>query len=489
MIDRIHPNTERHNLFTHHALESNETRAGTKTKLFQHLALGYLDDNTTIYYGGVFYTYDGKCYRPEIEPTIAFIRWCQSQNIASSNSIASNVVEQIKGYTVCSPAKYPDIPFFVEGEDDPKKYIPFQNGLLDIEKYLAGETKIVEHTPDLVSLYVLPYDFDPDATCRRWLNFLDEVFQGDEESIRLLQEWFGYCLTADVSLQKLMTFVGLPRSGKGTTARVLRDLIGCENVTAFDLYRLLDKFSMSALRAKQLAVVGEVELTAAREKARILEKLKSVTGNDPQIMECKGIDVKESAVLPTRFLISCNQMPHLHDVSGALEARMLLLKFNRTFAGNENPNLANELLPELSGIANWAIRGLSRLRNSSWSKPATSTEAKKAFRKESSIPLAFLQECCMVQADWLTPLTPDVEPLHDDGHTTRKDLAAVFRLWAQEEEIDATYHWFGRDVKAIIPQLGGEKRVTINGKRVRVVQGIAIKAEWRARVMDSRRKA
>jgi putative DNA primase/helicase len=124
-----------------------------------------------------------------------------------------------------------------------------------------------------------------------WLDFLGQVFEGDEARIRLLQEWFGYCLTPDVSLQRFMILLGLPRSGKGTTSSILVHLLGPENTTAFDLYRLLDRFSTAALRTKQLAVVGEVELSGAKEKARILEKLKSITGNDLQVVERKGVDV------------------------------------------------------------------------------------------------------------------------------------------------------------------------------------------------------
>ena len=46
----------------------------------------------------------------------------------------------------------------------------------------------------------------------------------------LLQEWVGYLLTQDTRQHKILLIVGPPRSGKGTIGRVLRELLGHENV-------------------------------------------------------------------------------------------------------------------------------------------------------------------------------------------------------------------------------------------------------------------
>ena len=70
-------------------------------------------------------------------------------------------------------------------------------------------------------------EFDPDVAASApigWHQFLHQLFDGDIESLDLLQEWFGYCLTGDTSQQKMMLMVGPRRSGKGTIARVLARL-------------------------------------------------------------------------------------------------------------------------------------------------------------------------------------------------------------------------------------------------------------------------
>ena len=46
----------------------------------------------------------------------------------------------------------------------------------------------------------------------------------DAEEIRTLRQWFGYVLSGRLDLQKMCLVIGPPRSGKGTIARILRDL-------------------------------------------------------------------------------------------------------------------------------------------------------------------------------------------------------------------------------------------------------------------------
>src|SRR6185437_417620 len=86
-------------------------------------------------------------------------------------------------------------------------------------------------TPRFFTFNALEIDPDPTAPSPLlWHRFLHQLFDGDLQALELLQEWFGYCLTGDTSQQKMMLIVGPKRSGKGTIARILTQLIGCLNV-------------------------------------------------------------------------------------------------------------------------------------------------------------------------------------------------------------------------------------------------------------------
>ncbi|MCP3896094.1 MAG: hypothetical protein GY706_15915, partial [Bacteroides sp.] len=71
--------------------------------------------------------------------------------------------------------------------EDQIRYLTLQNGLYDLSQH-----KLIEHSPEIFTTNLLPYDYDPAAVCPRWLQYLDEVFISDAETIKFVQEAVGY---------------------------------------------------------------------------------------------------------------------------------------------------------------------------------------------------------------------------------------------------------------------------------------------------------
>lgn len=87
------------------------------------------------------------------------------------------------------------------------------------------------HAPDFFTLNALDFAYDakaPDPA--EWKKFLASIWPDDQEAIDTLQEAFGLFLTGDTRHQKAILVVGPKRSGKGTIARVLTDLLGAATV-------------------------------------------------------------------------------------------------------------------------------------------------------------------------------------------------------------------------------------------------------------------
>src|SRR5262249_33902943 len=146
---------------------------------------------------------------------------------------------------------------------------------------------------------------------------------------------------------------------------------------------------------KQVVFVGEVNL--GRDRAKILERLKSIVGQDLQRVEEKHVAFCQSIILGSKFMIAANEMPVFNYPSGALGARLLHLRFNNSFVGREDVDLSNKLATELPGICNWAITGLRRLqRIGKFTEPEGTKEREQEFRRESSEAFAFLQDCLKV---------------------------------------------------------------------------------------------
>lgn len=93
-------------------------------------------------------------------------------------------------------------------------------------------------------------------------------------------------------------------------------------------------------------------------------------------------------------MITCNELAHFTDSSGALSTRISAIPFFNTYLGREDRNLEHRLLAELPGIANWAIVGLARLRSERrFNVPAMSQSIQDSFKRLSSPIAAFMEDC------------------------------------------------------------------------------------------------
>ena len=64
------------------------------------------------------------------------------------------------------------------------------------------------------------------AKCPEWHKFLESIWPGNTALKNQLQEFMGYCLTADNSLQKFAIFIGKSRGGKGVITDIMREMVG-----------------------------------------------------------------------------------------------------------------------------------------------------------------------------------------------------------------------------------------------------------------------
>ena len=232
-----------------------------------------------------------------------------------------------------------------------------RNGLLHLPT-----RKLLSKNTQFFNMNAVGFDYDPAAPApERWLQFLNELWPGDTESPACLQEVYGYFLTPDTSQQKLFYMVGPKRCGKGTVARVVKNLVGPDNVVAPNLSNLPAQFGRQSLIGKQLALVPDFRLSGGVSNAQITEHLLQISGEDEVTIPRKHMD-DWTGTLGVRFLLQSNELPKLADASGALVSRFILLQIKESFYGREDRGLTKKLLTELPGILNWAIEGWARLR-------------------------------------------------------------------------------------------------------------------------------
>ncbi|MBY0262108.1 MAG: hypothetical protein K2Q20_07170 [Phycisphaerales bacterium] len=256
--------------------------------------------------------------------------------------------------------------------------------------------RILPPTPALFTLMSLDVDFDPRAPSpTRWFEFLRELFGDDQESIDLLQDWMGYCLTRDTRQQKMLLIVGPPRSGKGTIARVMRALLGEGNVAAPTTSSLTGNFGVQPLIDKPLAIISDARF-GGKDVMTSIERLLCVTGEDAMTVDRKYLD-QVSLKLPTRFMILTNEPPSLSDASTAIVKRFMVLKLKRSFFGKEDEHLSERLMVELPGILRWAIQGWQRLaERGRFVQPRSGEDLIHSMEELASPISAFIRECCVL---------------------------------------------------------------------------------------------
>jgi putative DNA primase/helicase len=314
--------------------------------------------------------------------------------------------------------------------------ISCKNGLLDLKT-----RTLHKRSPALFNLVHVPLAYAPDAAePALWLEFLRSVWGDDEQSIALLQEYFGYVLSGRLDMQKMLMLIGPIRSGKGTIARTLSTLMGGRRNTAGPtLAALGSNFGLSSLLGKPLAIISDARLGNTPSHV-VVERLLSITGEDMLDVDRKFRDVW-TGKLPTRFVMLSNELPKLKDSSGAIATRMLILQMTQSFLGREDHELDDKLQPELPGILAWALKGLDRLHiQGRFTVPQSSRDAAALMMDLASPTSAFVRERCVCK--------PDVE-------VARDELFAAWKSWAENNgHRPGAKTTFGRDLRSVVPKVG-----------------------------------
>ncbi|MFF4563034.1 phage/plasmid primase, P4 family [Streptomyces sp. NPDC001435] len=341
------------------------------------------------------------------------------------------------------------------GMADVGPIVACENGLLRIR-----DRALLPHGPGFFNLVSVPFAYDPTATAPTWERFLAQVWPDDPDAICALQEWFGYVLSGRTDQQKILLIVGPSRSGKGTIARVLKELVGKDNLAGPTLAGLGTNFGLATLVGKPLAVISDARLSG-NDNSQVVERLLTISGEDPIDVDRKYRE-QWTGRLPTRLMILSNELPHFGDSSGVIAKRFVLLNMRVSWLGKEDTTLTDRLTAEMPGILNWALEGLARLQHKGRiTEPASSREAVTTMQDTASPTSAFVRERCTTGPTCSVPVD---------------SLWTVWREWAEDNGVrPGTKQMFGRNLLSVVPQLSRSRPRDAYGRQVVTYTGITLK--------------
>lgn len=317
------------------------------------------------------------------------------------------------------------------------EFVSLQNGLFHLPTHT-----LFPHTSQLFTLNALPFTWDPEATASTWSKFLGELWPNDQEAIETLQEMFGYLLTADTQMQKIMMLLGPRRSGKGTIGRIINALIGPNNIAGPTLASLTTQFGLQPLIGKLVALISDAR-TPGQGHQVIVERLLMISGEDSVSVDRKHKDAWFGP-MSARIVMMTNEPLRLGDSSGALVGRLLVLQMQHSFYGREDSCLTDRLLKELPGIFNWALAGRKRLyARGRFIQPKSGENIVEEMVQMNNPLSAFIDKCC------------DLGPSYQES----KDLVyEAYRIWTTKTQL----HYldgasFARSLYASHPSLGSAR--------------------------------
>lgn len=256
--------------------------------------------------------------------------------------------------------------------------INFKNGVLD----LARGEELLAHSPDFGFRGVLPYNFDPDARCPFFKQWIFELMLEDKDLTYALQEFMGYIVRGgDYKYHKALWLGGVGRNGKSTFVDILKALIGVGNFSVISIKSLMnDKFAGSDLDGK---IANFSEETSPEELADS-GPFKNLTG-DGDIFAQKKYGDPYSFRNKAKLVMTYNRIPDLRDLSSGMLSRPLIIPFQKIIGEKEQDRgIKQKLFAELPGIFNFALRGWKRLeRQGGFTRSEKSELALQKVKEES----------------------------------------------------------------------------------------------------------
>jgi len=352
-----------------------------------------------IHHRGEFFSWTGQEYRTVSDGEIRCDLWSfldgalRRQKVGKDEIIVPFKPNKVRiGDTLDGLRAAANIPelvdppvFLDQPERDAGNWLALRNGLLH-----AITRKLIPHSPRFFNLGSTDYDYDPAATCLKWIKSLDDWFDDDLESRDTLEEILGLLLIPETRYHKLFLFVGPRRSGKGTIGRLIPKLLGGRNVVTPTMANLGDRFGLQDAIGKSVAVIGDARLKADAEE--VAERLLTISGADGIAVPRKYLPSWNGS-LSVRFVMLSNETPQINDPSGALASRFVVVQFTESFLGREDLDLDQKLEAERSGILNRCLDGLQRLTDRGrFLQPAKGLGAIKDIEALGSPMASFLDE-------------------------------------------------------------------------------------------------
>lgn len=230
-----------------------------------------------------------------------------------------------------------------------------------------------------------------------WLDFLNDIFAGDQKVIRYIQKALGYSLTGSTREQIMFILFGKGRNGKSIFVEVISEILGdySNNMQAKSLMvKKNDNVNTDIARLSKARFVTSSE---PNEGFRFDEGLiKQLTGGDK--VTARFLYAEEFEYTPKfKIWVSTNHKPIIRGTDDGIWRRLVLIPFDVQIPEEKvDKDLKYKLLREAPAILNWMAEGAYVWMQEGLAMPEKLKEAVQKYRNEMDTLGQFIEDCCKV---------------------------------------------------------------------------------------------
>jgi putative DNA primase/helicase len=280
------------------------------------------------------------------------------------------------------------IPLRVSELDKDPYLLGVNNGVINLR---AGSLRTNTQSEYITKL--APVTFNPDASCPKWIRFLDQAMDGNKDMIEYLQRIVGYSLSGVTTEQQLFFLYGFGANGKSVFVNTIQDLLG-DYAMQTPVSTLMTKNKGSVNNdVARLRGARFVATTETEEHSKFNEsEVKLLTGGD--MITARFLNKEFFEFRPEfKLWISGNHKPVPGDGHG-IWRRLILIPFDVVVKEkNIDRNLPNKLREELPGILNWAIKGCLKWQEDGLKTPDKILNAIKEYKSEMDTIQNWMDDC------------------------------------------------------------------------------------------------
>jgi putative DNA primase/helicase len=323
-----------------------------------------------------------------------------------------------------------DIPVLNEDFDKDPYLICANNMVYDLK---SGE--VLPHQRSFLISQTINCDIDLENEPTRWLQFLDEIFEGDKEMINYVHKVWSYCLSGSTREQQMWIFFGDGNNGKSLALDILNELMGSYGITSRPELLVDSKNAntsqeeIARLNRKRVAFMEEIKDGDRLNESLVKQATSGVGKMTGRFLYGNTFEF----VMIAKILMASNYKPKIKGIDKGIWRRINLVPLYKDFTNVADKDLREKLITELPQIAGWLCKGFKLyLEEGLDKKPQKVLKETKEYKEESDLVQLWINENC------------EIDPkAHENASILFKD----FDLWCRDnKEIPMTQTSFGRNM-------------------------------------------